>query len=65
MSVKSKARQIRRSHKHESAAPAPREEATPHVPAKPAEKRAAGEIMGALLNAITFGALEPAPQSRA
>ena len=35
-----------------------------HVPATVQEKRAAGAIMGALLEAITFGTLEPAPQSR-
>lgn len=39
--------------------------ATKRAPAKAAEQRAAGEIMRALLNAITFGALEPAPPSRA
>lgn len=63
MSVKSKARQTRRA-KNESPV---RGEGTKRaiVPAKPSEKRAAGEIMSALLNAITFGALEPAPESRA
>ena len=60
MSVKSKTRQQRRA-KHPSAH---------HVEpskkrAEEQENRAAGEIMSALLNAITFGALEPAPPSRA
>ena len=59
MSVKSKARQIRRA-KHESAA-AP----TKQVRVTVEEKRAAGAIMGALLEAITFGTLEQAPPSRA
>ena len=58
MSVKSKARQIRRA-KHESAAP------TKDVPVTAEESRAAGAIMGALLEAITFGTLEQAPPSRA
>jgi hypothetical protein len=64
MSVKSKARQTRRA-KPESTAPARANRAKKHVPVKAVEKRAAGEIMSALLNAITFGALEPAPPSRA
>lgn len=61
MTVKSKARRIRRA-KHERTAPA--DQATQHAPVKAAEKRAAGAIMGALLEAITFGALESGPQSR-
>jgi predicted lipid-binding transport protein (Tim44 family) len=60
MSVKSKARRTRRA-KPESTAPAAH--ATPHLPANPEEKRAAGAIMGALLDAITFGALETSPAS--
>lgn len=60
MSVKSKARQIRRA-KHESAAPTN----TKHVQVTVEEKRAAGAIMGALLEAITFGTVEQAPPSRA
>ena len=58
MSVKSKARQIRRA-KHETAAP------TKLVQVTAEERRAAGAIMGALLEAITFGTLEQAPPSRA
>ena len=61
MTVKSKARRMRRA-KHESVSA---ERATTHVPVKAEEKRAAGAIMGALLDAITFGTLEPSPESRA
>ena len=60
MSVKSKARQIRRA-KYETAAPANEK----HVQVTAEERRAAGAIMGALLEAITFGTLEQAPPSRA
>ena len=41
------------------------ERVTSHVPVKAEERRAAGAIMGALLEALTFGALEPTPESRA
>jgi hypothetical protein len=61
MSVKSKARRMRRA-KHENVSA---EHVTPHVPVKVEERRAAGAIMGALLEAITFGTLEAAPESRA
>ena len=57
MTVKSKARRVRRANQ-ESASP------KKHVPVTAEEKRAAGAIMGALLDAITLGTLEPAPQSR-
>lgn len=62
MSVKSKARRIRRAKQERTV---PKDQATQHVPVKAEEKRAAGAIMGALLEAITFGALETVPQSRA
>jgi hypothetical protein len=37
-------------------------EAPTRVPASSTEKRAVGEIMSALLDVITFGALEQAPR---
>jgi hypothetical protein len=49
MSTKSKRRSSRRAHQEQS--PASRERPTP-------DGKVAGEIMGALLNAITLGALE-------
>lgn len=62
MSVKSKTRQARRA---KAATDPQRETARKRRPATATENRAAGEIMRSLLNAITFGALEPAPESRA
>ena len=61
MSVKSKARRMRRA-KHDSVSAEP---AKTHAPVKAEEKVAAGAIMGALLDAITLGTLETTPESRA
>jgi hypothetical protein len=49
MSTKSKRRTARRAHQG-TQGPASHE--------RPSDKKVAGEIMGAVLNAITFGALE-------
>lgn len=51
-----------RRAKHDSVSA---ERAKTHVPVKAEERRAAGAIMGALLEAITLGTLEPTPESRA
>ena len=60
MSTKSKRRAIRRSKQDETS----RTARSSKVPR--AERQViGGEIVGALLSAITFGAIEPAPQSRA
>jgi len=60
MSTKSKRRIQARRTKQDSTAV--RTDAV-KVPAE--ERKAIGAIMGGLLSAITFGAVEPAPQSRA
>ena len=57
MSTKSKRRIERRLNKDEVSST----HRQPHV--TPVEQRATGALVGALLNAITFGALEPVPQS--
>lgn len=61
MSTKSKRRVARRSKlDHAHAGLGSTQAAT--VPTT--ERQAIGAIMGGLLNAITFGAVEPGPQSR-
>lgn len=55
MSTKSKRRAVRRAHLTEAQVPS----------AAPDKKVVEGQIVGALLNAITFGAVEPPASKRA
>ncbi|MDB4945011.1 MAG: hypothetical protein JWP97_4545 [Labilithrix sp.] len=57
MSTKSKRRAVRRAHLTEGREP------QPQVTQGTAKEQVEGQLVGVLLNAITFGAVEP-PQSK-